>query len=124
MSDDVPIALTIAGTDPTGAAGINADLQVFRDLGCHGASAITAVVWQNTEGIDGWRSLPPVALESQLESVAGDLSIRAVKIGMLPTGDLIRETADFLETLDEDIPVVLDPVMAGGAGHRRRLPKR
>lgn len=119
MSDDaIPVVLTIAGTDPSGGAGINVDLQVFRDRGCHGTSAITAVVWQNTQGIDGWRAMPPRAVEAQLASVGDDISLDAVKIGMLPDGDVIREVGDFIESVDGAVPVVLDPVMAGGTGDR------
>lgn len=112
----VPICLTIAGTDPSGGAGINADLQVFRDLGSHGLAAITAVVWQNTQKIGGWRAMEPSELRDQLELVIQDFDIGALKIGMLPRADLVEEVSAFLERLDSDVSVVLDPVMVGGRG--------
>lgn len=115
-AEDIPVALTIAGTDPSGGAGINVDLQVFRDFGIHGTSAIAAVVWQNTRGVGGWRALEADELRAQADAVAEDFDLDAVKIGMLSTRELIEETADFLESLSEDVSVVLDPVMAGGTG--------
>lgn len=113
-----PVALSIAGTDPSGGAGVNVDTQVFRDFGFHGAAAITAVVWQNTQGVRGWRELEPRELREQMRAVADDFDIKAVKVGMVPTGDLILEVRNFLESLDESVPVVFDPVMVGGSGDR------
>lgn len=110
--------LTIAGTDPCGGAGINVDLQVFRDLGFHGMAAITAVVSQNTREVDGYHEVPPEILRGQLLGLLDDIPIHAVKIGMIPTGDLVSEVRRFLQILPDDVPVVLDPVMASGSGRR------
>lgn len=114
--DMPPVALTIAGTDPSGGAGINVDLQVFRDHEVHGVAAITAVVWQNTQGVRGWRALRADELREQIEAVADDFSLAAVKVGMVPTAELVGEVARFLETLGGEADVVLDPVMVGGRG--------
>ena len=116
MRSEIPVVLAVAGTDPSGGAGINVDLQVFRDLGCHGASAITAVVWQNTQAVGGWRAMEPEELGEQLEAVSTDLEVSAVKIGMLPTVELIDVVAGFIEGLDSTVSVIFDPVMASGDG--------
>lgn len=116
--DKIPMVLTIAGTDPSGGAGINVDLQVFRDHGCHGLAAITAVVWQNTRRVGGWRAVTPRELEAQLALVGEDLDLSAVKIGMLPTARLVGETARFVDALPAGISVVFDPVMASGSGRQ------
>lgn len=116
--DEIITALTIAGTDPCGGAGINVDLQVFRDFGVHGAAVITAVVWQNTQGVRGWRELEPEDLRDQLFAVAEDFPLHAIKIGMVPTGDLMIGVRHFLHGFGTGIPVILDPVMASGRGHR------
>lgn len=113
---DIPVGLTVAGTDPSGGAGINVDLQVFRDFGLHGTSVISAVVWQNSRGVDGWRALERAELRAQLDAVVDDFELDAVKIGMLPTRELIDETARFLEQIAGETPVVLDPVMVSGSG--------
>lgn len=113
-----PVVLTIAGTDPSGGAGIQADLQVFRDHGCYGTSAITAVVWQNTQGVGGWRAMKSDELRAQIDAVWRDFDVDAVKIGMIGSGRLVEAIRDFLETGEGTTPVVLDPVMAAGAdGH-------
>lgn len=112
------VGLTIAGTDPSGGAGINVDLQVFRDFGYHGVAAISAVVWQNTRGVQGYRELEPMELRRQLEALTADVKFDCVKVGMVPTGDLMLEVRRFLEGVDPEIPVVLDPVMASGSGDR------
>lgn len=117
-SDDTPVVLTIAGTDPSGGAGINADLQVFRDFGCHGTAVIAAVVWQNTQQIGGWRALETSELGAQLDAVGVDFELAAVKIGMIPTGESVREVARFIGELSDQVSVVLDPVMVGGRGER------
>ncbi len=119
-------ALTIAGTDPSGGAGVPVDLQVFRDFGVHGLSAITAVVWQNTQGVRGYRALEAGVLKAQLEAIGEDLPVGGVKIGMVPTEALLEEIAAFLGAFDDGadadgadadgMPVVFDPVMAEGSG--------
>mgnify|MGYP000029377793 CR=1 FL=1 len=106
--------LTIAGTDPSGAAGIQVDLQVFRDLGHHGLSAITAVLWQNSVSVDGWRVLSAQELASQIDVLSRDIAAAAIKIGVLPSAEQVEVVARFVERAG--VPVVLDPVLASGDG--------
>lgn len=115
--------LTIAGTDPSGAAGIQADLQVFRDLGYHGLSVVSAVVWQNTVGVRGWQSIGREGLRGQLETLLEDVPIAGIKLGMLPDVASVEVVSEFITTIrakalasGRHIPVVLDPVMASGNG--------
>ena len=110
-----PIALTIAGSDSSGGAGIQADLKTFAALGVYGASAITALTAQNTQGVDAVLVVPPDFVARQIRVVARDLDLRAVKIGMLATAEIIEAVAEQLKAL-EGIPVVLDPVMVAASG--------
>ena len=109
-----PIVWTIAGTDPSGGAGIQADLKVFHALGVYGASAITAVIAQNTLGVRAIEPVSPAMMTAQLEALREDLMPRAVKIGMLATAHAVRETARILADLDAF--VVCDPVLASSSG--------
>ena len=109
------IALTIAGSDSAGGAGIQADLKTFAALGVHGASAITALTAQNTLGVEGVHVVPPEFVTQQIAVVARDLEIGAVKIGMLATGEVIEAVAEGLKLLP-GVPVVLDPVMVAASG--------
>lgn len=113
----VPNVLTIAGTDPTGGAGIQADLKTFSALGGYGMSVVTALVAQNTRGVDAVHGVPADFIRAQLDSVFADVRVDAVKIGMLSTVDVITAVAD---ALDEYQPphVVLDPVMVAKSGDR------
>ncbi|MEC9439960.1 MAG: hydroxymethylpyrimidine/phosphomethylpyrimidine kinase [Myxococcota bacterium] len=106
--------LTIAGTDPSGAAGIQVDLQVFRDLGHHGLSAITAVLWQNTVGVQGWRVLSADDLAAQIDVLSRDISPAAIKIGVLPSIEQVEVVTRYIA--HAGVPVVLDPVLASGDG--------
>ncbi len=116
--------LTIAGTDPSGAAGIQADLQVFRDLGYHGLSVISAVVSQNTVSVRGWQAIGREGLKGQLKALLHDIPITGIKLGMLPDVDTIEVVSEFIQRVRAvaavenmpPIPVVLDPVMASGDG--------
>jgi hydroxymethylpyrimidine/phosphomethylpyrimidine kinase len=110
-----PIALTIAGSDSSGGAGIQADLKTFAALGVYGASAITALTAQNTQGVDAVLVVPPDFVARQIRVVARDLDPRAVKIGMLATAEIIEAVAEQLKAL-EGTPVVLDPVMVAASG--------
>ncbi|MDQ0317515.1 bifunctional hydroxymethylpyrimidine kinase/phosphomethylpyrimidine kinase [Amorphus orientalis] len=110
-----PIALTIAGTDPTGGAGIQADLKTFAALGVYGASAMTALVAQNTQGVRAIHDVPPDFIRAQIDSVFDDLTVDAVKIGMLSKPDVIRTVAAALDARGAR-PVVLDPVMVAASG--------
>lgn len=113
--------LTIAGTDPSGGAGIQVDLQVFRDFGFHGLSVVTAVVSQNTVGVRSFEAIDPVALADQIDAVVDDIPPAAIKIGMLPTADSASQLAEMLNRWSEGSrpPVVYDPVMVSGGGGAR-----
>jgi hydroxymethylpyrimidine/phosphomethylpyrimidine kinase len=109
------IALTIAGSDSAGGAGIQADLKTFAALGVHGACAITALTAQNTLGVEAVHVVPPDFVLAQMRAVANDLEVRAVKIGMLATAEVIVAVAEGLK-LFPGVPVVLDPVMVAATG--------
>ena len=115
-----PIALTIAGSDSGGGAGIQADLKTFSALGVYGASAITALTAQNTLGVQGIHDVPAGFVAAQIESVFSDLAVTAVKIGMLSQPAVIEVVAEALEryAIPKRIPVVLDPVMVATSGDR------
>lgn len=109
--------LSVAGTDPSGAAGIQVDLQVFRDLGCHGLSVVTAVVWQNTQGVRGFEPMSAAVVAAQLEAVIEDLPVDAIKLGMLPSAEVVEVVADYMARWRAlGVPVVCDPVLASGDG--------
>ncbi len=109
-----PIAWTIAGTDPSGGAGIPADLKVFHSLGVYGGSVITAIVVQNTLGVKSVRPLEGALVEAQIECLTEDLPPRAIKVGMLATAEIVRVVAERLEGIGA--PVVVDPVLASSGG--------
>jgi hydroxymethylpyrimidine/phosphomethylpyrimidine kinase len=111
----VAMALTIAGSDSGGGAGIQADLKTFSALGVYGASAITALTAQNTLGVQGVMPVPPQFVGQQIDSVLGDLAIGAIKIGMLADAGIINEVARALARHPAR-PVVLDPVMIATSG--------
>lgn len=110
-----PIAMTIAGSDSGGGAGIQADLKTFSALGVYGASAITALTAQNTCSVDAIHEVPPAFVTQQLMSVLTDLRVDAIKIGMLATVPIILAISRVLEQFPY-IPVVLDPVMVAKSG--------
>lgn len=110
------IALTIAGSDSGGGAGIQADLKAFSALGVYGASVITAVTAQNTRAVTAVHEIPPGIVSAQIEAVLSDLSVGAIKIGMLSSPQIIEAVADGLE--GAKVPIVLDPVMVAKSGDR------
>lgn len=112
-----PVVLTIAGTDPTGGAGIQADLKTFAALGCYGMSVITALVAQNTCGVKSIHSVPPEFVKAQLQTVLEDIQPDAIKIGMVHSVELVTVIAEVLINYPL-IPVVFDPVMIATSGHR------
>ncbi len=112
-----PSVLTIAGTDPTGGAGIQADLKTFAALGCYGMSVITALVAQNTCGVRSIHSVPPDFVEAQLLAVLEDIKPDAIKIGMVHSVTLVDVIAGVLRQYP-NIPIVFDPVMIATSGHR------
>src|SRR5690606_1733659 len=105
--DMTAIALTIAGSDSGGGAGIQADLKTFSALGVYGASVLTAVTAQNTRAVTAVAALSPAMVRAQMAAVFDDLAIRAAKIGMLGDPDLIRAVAEGLR--GRGLPAVLDP---------------
>jgi hydroxymethylpyrimidine/phosphomethylpyrimidine kinase len=111
-----PVALTIAGSDSSAGAGIQADLKTFSALGVYGATVITAVTAQNTLGVTAVHQIPPAIISAQISAVFQDLSIRAVKTGMLGDEDAIAATVEGLEQWARGIPVVVDPVMVSTSG--------
>ena len=112
-----PIALTIAGSDSSGGAGIQADLKTFAALGVYGASVITALTAQNTQGVTGIHDAPADFITQQIDAVFGDLEIRAVKIGMLSRVEAIAAVADSLDRHAAQ-NIVLDPVMVATSGDK------
>lgn len=108
-------ALTIAGSDPSGGAGIQADLKTFSALGCYGMSAITAVVDENTAGVYGVHPIPDIFVQGQIRSCLDDIGADAIKIGMLHSSSLIRAVAETLSRYDVK-NIVLDPVMVATSG--------
>lgn len=109
------IALTIAGSDSSGGAGIQADLKTFSALQVYGASVITALTAQNTMRVEAVHVVPPDFVLAQMRAVAADLEVDAIKIGMLGTGPVIEAVAEGLKDYP-GVPVVLDPVMIAASG--------
>lgn len=117
----IPNVLTIAGTDPTGGAGIQADLKTFSALGVYGMSAITAVVAQNTCGVRSFVALEPDFVAEQIDAVFDDVRVDAVKVGMIANAAIARVVADRLRRYAR-CPVVVDPVMVAKSGDHLLLP--
>src|SRR5207244_7178775 len=101
----MPTALTIAGSDSSGGAGIQADLKTFAAFGVYGASAVTAVTAQNTIGTTSAMALSADMVTAQIEAVAGDISIDATKIGMLATAAIVEAVVAAIEELE--LPLVV-----------------
>ena len=112
--------LTIAGSDSSAGAGIQADLKTFAALGVYGASAITAVTSQNTTGVGGVFAMPAQIVRSQIECIAEDLTLSAVKTGMLATADIVLAVAETVGRLLRP-NLVVDPVMTATSGAARTL---
>jgi hydroxymethylpyrimidine/phosphomethylpyrimidine kinase len=117
-----PVALTIAGSDSAGGAGIQADLKTFAALDVFGTSAITALTAQNTVGVNGVHAVPPDFVDAQIEAVLEDLDVRAVKTGMLATAPIIKAVA--ARAGRRELPnLVVDPVMVAASGDRLLEPR-
>jgi hydroxymethylpyrimidine/phosphomethylpyrimidine kinase len=116
------IAVTIAGSDSGGGAGIQADLKTFSALGVYGASVITALTAQNTLGVTGIHDVPPAFVTAQIDAVFSDLEVNAVKIGMLSQPAVIEAVAAGLDRWKQRL-VVLDPVMVATSGDRLISPQ-
>jgi len=115
------IAVTIAGSDSGGGAGIQADLKTFSALGVYGASVITALTAQNTKGVTAIHDVPPDFIAAQIDAVFSDLDVGAVKIGMVSQSAVIEAIAAGLERWRQS-KLVLDPVMIAASGDRLLVP--
>ena len=110
-----PTALSIAGSDSGGGAGLQADLKAFARCGVHGMTAITAITAQNTVGVEAVEAISPRIIVAQVRAVAGDIGVDAVKIGMLGTAETVDAVVEALGFVG-DAPVVIDPVMVAESG--------
>ena len=111
----VPIALTIAGSDSSGGAGIQADLKTFTAFGVYGASVITALTAQNTQGVRGVETVAPAFVVAQMDAVLEDLEVGAIKTGMLATAEIVIAISRRLAAGPRP-PLVVDPVMVATSG--------
>lgn len=115
---EVPIALTIAGSDSGAGAGVQADLKTFVAHGVHGTCAIAAITAQNTQGVTRVDPVPVAGLVAQITAVFEDFRVGAVKIGMLGSAAHAEAVADTLEAMPDRPPIVLDPVIVSSSGTR------
>lgn len=120
MTSRPPVALSIAGSDPSGGAGIQADLKTFSALGAYGTCVLTALTAQNTQGVTGVHVVPTGFVRLQLDTLLDDVRVDAVKIGMLSSAELAEAVADYIRPGGRlaDRYVVLDPVMVATSGSR------
>jgi hydroxymethylpyrimidine kinase/phosphomethylpyrimidine kinase len=110
-----PVVLTIAGLDPSGGAGVVADIKTIAALGCFPAAALTSITLQNTTGVFGAEHQTAATLRAQVEPIVQDLSVAAAKTGMLPTAEIVAEVARLFQ--EEDLPApVVDPVVVATSG--------
>ena len=113
----IPRVLTIAGSDSGGGAGIQTDLRTMAYHGCFGMSAITAVTAQNTQAVVAIEPVSAPLIRQQIQAVVNDIGVDAIKIGMLPSSEIIEVVTEELEKITH-IPIVLDPVMVSTSGSR------
>jgi len=106
--------LSIAGSDPSGGAGIQADLKTFGALGCYGMAVITALTAQNTQGVRAVHIPPVEIITQQIEAIFEDIDVAAIKIGLLPSAEIVEAVARLLEQVKR--PIVLDPVLVATSG--------
>jgi hydroxymethylpyrimidine/phosphomethylpyrimidine kinase len=117
FSSSPPQILSIAGSDPSGGAGIQADLKTFAAFGCYGMAVLTALTAQNTEGVTGIHIPPAAFFRQQLRSIFEDVSVDAIKVGMLGNQDVVRALSEEIGRANiREIPIVLDPVMVSTSG--------
>src|SRR5437763_12260652 len=112
-----PVVLTIAGFDPSGGAGIIADIRTFVHFGCRPTAAITSLTFQNSQGVFGAIHESASSLRAQILPIVEEYKVAAVKIGMLPTAELVREVTVLIDEKRLPAPVV-DPVLQASSGHR------
>jgi hydroxymethylpyrimidine kinase/phosphomethylpyrimidine kinase len=110
-----PVVLTIAGLDPSGGAGIVADIKTIAALGCFPAAALTSITFQNTTGVLGAEHQTASTLRAQVEPILNDLQVAAVKTGMLPTAEIVKEVVRLFSESNLPRPVI-DPVMVSTSG--------
>jgi len=115
LSGVIPAVLSIAGSDSGGGAGVQADLKAFARCGVHGMTAITAITAQNTVGVEAVEAVSPETIVAQVGSVAEDIGVDAVKIGMLGSAETVDAVVEALGLVG-DAPVVIDPVMVAESG--------
>lgn len=115
LRDGIANVLSIAGSDPSGGAGIQADLKTFSAIGVYGMAAVTALTAQNTKGVSGAVDLPAAFVEDQIKAVFDDIRVDAVKIGMLGNADIVRAVAKVIESYKPK-NVIVDPVMVSTSG--------
>jgi hydroxymethylpyrimidine/phosphomethylpyrimidine kinase len=108
--------LSIAGSDPSGGAGIQADLKTFSARGTYGMAVLTALTAQNTQGVTGVHAVPAAFVADQVRAVFADVQVDAVKIGMIANAEIANAVADVLRPYHDTIPIVLDPVMMAKGG--------
>lgn len=111
----LPNVLSIAGSDPSGGAGIQADLKTFAALGCHGMAAITALTAQNTQGVSAIHVPPASFVAEQIRMIFADIDVAAVKVGMLGAPDIVEAVAEALRP-HSGLKIVVDPVLVATSG--------
>jgi len=116
MKPDIRNVLSIAGSDPSGGAGIQADLKAFSARGTYGMAALTALTAQNTLGVTGVHAVPAGFVADQIRAIFADVRVDAVKIGMIANAEIAEAVADVLRPYRDDLPIVLDPVMMAKGG--------
>ena len=116
IDNEKPVVLTIAGIDPSGGAGIVADIKTIAAFGCFPAAAITSITFQNAKRVFGAEHQSAATLRAQVEPILLDAKVAAAKTGMLPTAEIVAEVARLFR--EEDLPApVIDPVMVSTSGH-------
>lgn len=118
----IPNVLSIAGSDPSGGAGIQADLKAFAARGVYGMAVLTALTAQNTQGVSGVHVVPAAFVADQIRAVFDDIRVDAVKIGMIADAEIAAAISDALSS-QRDVPMVLDPVMIAKGGARLLAPE-
>ena len=115
MTRKIPNVLSIAGSDPSGGAGIQADLKAISANGAYAMAALTALTAQNTQGVSGIHPVPPEFVAAQIDAVFDDIAVDAVKVGMICNADIAARVADRLRAPAAE-RIVLDPVMIAKGG--------
>ena len=113
-----PTVLTLAGSDCSGGAGLQADLKTISQLGCYGMSVVTAVTAQNTQGVSAIHAIPVDIIEQQCAMIASDIPVDAIKTGMLFSAEIMTTISHCLQRYWPTVPVVVDPVCVAQSGDR------